>query len=88
MVWKKKSVIWAASLTAKVKIKEWWVGDRGDEVNSGEDESVLSCTFLHVLILCIREETMTTEVLVCLLSPRTNATVVGVEMVGETAPGG
>ena len=48
---KKKSVIWAASLTARAKIKEWWVGDRGDEVNSGEDERVLSCTFLHVFIL-------------------------------------
>ena len=48
---KKKCVIWAASLTARAKIKEWWVEDRGDEMNSGEDERVPSCTFLHVFIL-------------------------------------
>ena len=56
-------------------------------VDHGNRERVRSCMLLHVLILCIREETMTTEVLVSLLSSRTNATVVGVEMVGETAPG-
>jgi hypothetical protein len=48
--------MWAAILTVKTEIKEWWMGERNGGVDSEEDEHVVSCMLAHILILCTLNE--------------------------------